>query len=44
MADLFAMQSEVPGTLLSPKKRRGTYYWFGCKEHTELTTVVEQFT
>ena len=35
---------QVPGTLLSPKKRRGTYYWFGCKEHTELTTVVEQFT
>lgn len=35
---------QIPGVLLSATETVGTFYWFGCKQHTESTKVIGQFT
>lgn len=35
---------QIPGVLLSATEAARTYYWFGCKRHTESTKMIEQFT
>ena len=35
---------QIPGALLSSEHAAGTFYWFGCKQHTENTKKIEQFT
>jgi hypothetical protein len=39
-----ALILQLPGSLLSPRRGRGTFYWFGCKQHVDATKTVAQFT
>jgi hypothetical protein len=39
-----ALILQLPGSLLSSRGSRGTFYWFGCRQHLDATKTVAQFT